>query len=62
MLIYNRWGEIVFETHDVAIGWDGSYGTEGLDAQPGVYTYQITVKIPETDERKIIAGHVNLLR
>ena len=62
MLIYNRWGEIVFETHDVAIGWDGSYGTEGLNAQPGVYTYQITVKIPETDERKIIAGHVNLLR
>ncbi|MCX6191129.1 MAG: gliding motility-associated C-terminal domain-containing protein, partial [Flavobacteriia bacterium] len=62
MLIFNRWGEIVFETHDVAIGWDGSYGTEGLDAQPGVYTYQITVKIPETDERKIIAGHVNLLR
>ena len=62
MLIYNRWGEIVFETHDVAIGWDGSYGTEGLDAQPGVYTYQIMVKIPETDERKIIAGHVNLLR
>jgi len=62
MLIYNRWGEIVFETHDVAIGWDGSYGTEGLDAQPGVYTYQIMVKIPETDERKIIAGHVNLLK
>ena len=62
MYIYNRWGEIVFETHDVAIGWDGSYGTEGLDAQAGVYTYQILVKIPETDERKIIAGHVNLLR
>ena len=62
MYIYNRWGEMVFETHDVAIGWDGSYGTEGLDAQAGVYTYQILVKIPETDERKIIAGHVNLLR
>ena len=27
-----------------------------------VYTYQIMVKIPETDERKIIAGHVNLLK
>ena len=62
MLIFNRWGEVVFETHNVLIGWDGSYGIEGLDAQPGVYTYQITVKIPETDERKIIAGHVNLLR
>jgi gliding motility-associated-like protein len=62
MLIYNRWGTVVFETHDVAVGWDGSFGNEGLDAQTGVYTYSIVIKMRETDERKIIAGHVNLLR
>jgi gliding motility-associated-like protein len=62
MLIYNRWGMVVFETHDVEVGWDGSFGNQGLDVQSGVYTYSISIKIPETDERKIIAGHVNLLR
>ena len=25
MYIFNRWGELVFETHDMSVGWDGSY-------------------------------------
>jgi hypothetical protein len=26
MYIYNRWGEINFESHDASIGWEGTYG------------------------------------
>ena len=62
MYIFNRWGEIIFETNDPSIGWDGSYGVEGKDAEVGVYTYQIFIKIPTFDERKMILGHVNLIR
>ena len=62
MLIFNRWGELIFETHNSEIGWDGSYGTEGGDAQDGAYTWKITYKNPETDERKFAVGHVTLLR
>lgn len=62
MLIYNRWGEVIFETHNLEIGWDGSYGIGGLDLAVGVYTYYIIVKIPIVDERLIITGHVNLLK
>jgi gliding motility-associated-like protein len=62
MLIYNRWGEVIFETHNLDIGWDGSYGTKGLDVPIGVYTYYIIVKIPIVDERLIITGHVNVLK
>ena len=62
MLIYNRWGEVVFETHNLDVGWDGSYGTEGLDVPIGVYTYYIIVKIPTADERLVITGHLNLLK
>lgn len=40
MLIYNRWGQIVFETHDVNQGWDGTY--HGKPCMEGVYAYQIT--------------------
>ncbi|MBM3429363.1 MAG: T9SS type B sorting domain-containing protein [Bacteroidetes bacterium] len=62
MLIFDRWGEIIFETHDAKVGWDGSYGINGKDVQKGVYTYKIIYKNPRNDKRKIIVGHVTLLK
>lgn len=62
MLIFNRWGEIVFETHNAEIGWDGSYGVKGIKAMDGTYSWKITYKNPKTDERKVIVGHVTLMR
>jgi len=62
MLIYNRWGEVVFETNNLDVGWDGSYGVEGLDAQPGVYTYFINIKMPDVDKMVQFTGHVSLIR
>ncbi|MFM7006859.1 MAG: gliding motility-associated C-terminal domain-containing protein [Flavobacteriales bacterium] len=62
MLIYNRWGEVIFESLHPEIGWDGTYGTLGNPVQNGTYTYLITVKIPSVDERKTIKGHVNLIK
>jgi gliding motility-associated-like protein len=62
MLIYNRWGEIIFESLHPEIGWDGSYGMQGNPAQNGTYTYLITIKIPSLDKRQAIKGHVNLIR
>lgn len=60
--IFNRWGEIVFECHDPNLGWDGTYGMGGMDAPEGVYIWKIIYKLPDTDERNTISGHVNLLR
>lgn len=62
MLIYNRWGEVVFETNNLEVGWDGSYGTEGLDCPPGVYTYYINIKMPDVDKIVQFVGHVTLVR
>lgn len=62
MWIFNRWGEVVFETHDDKIGWDGTYGVDGNDCQDGTYTWKISFKTKKNDERKVIHGHVNLLR
>lgn len=39
-VVYNRWGEKVFETNDPSSGWDGTL--EGKDCDGGVYTYIIT--------------------
>jgi gliding motility-associated-like protein len=39
--IFNRWGERVFESLDVAKGWDGKY--KGTLQPPGVYVYLVDV-------------------
>ncbi|MAW65205.1 MAG: hypothetical protein CMD18_03320 [Flavobacteriales bacterium] len=57
--IYNRWGEIVFETTDINSGWNGSYkGTEqGIET----FVYQAKVKF-YNDEFKIKGGDITLIR
>jgi gliding motility-associated-like protein len=62
MLIYNRWGEVIFESNDTNYGWDGSYGPTGIHCQSGSYTYEIIVKLPNIDQRKKYTGTVNLIR
>lgn len=60
MMIFNRWGQIVFETRDVNVGWNGTLN--GIPAQDGTYTYRIEFKALASDERKVVVGHVNLLK
>ena len=60
LFIYNRWGEIIFESKDPSKGWDGTYN--GVVQQDGLYTWEISFKMSQSDERKMIRGHVNLLR
>ena len=60
MLIFNRWGEILFETNNAAIGWDGTYN--GDYVQDGVYTWKIEFKAKENDKKHFLSGHVNLFR
>ena len=42
MVIFSRWGDLVFETRDVKVGWDGTM--KGRTVQEGTYNYFITVK------------------
>jgi gliding motility-associated-like protein len=39
MVIYNRWGAIIFSSTDPEVGWDGT--TNGQEASPGAYVYQV---------------------
>ena len=64
LLIFNRWGEIIFESHNSEIGWDGSYGSnrEFEMCQDGTYTWKIEFKTTKNDARRMSVGHVNLIR
>jgi gliding motility-associated-like protein len=57
MSVYNRWGEKVFDTDDIRIGWDGNY--KGEPSPAGVYTY--TLKLTKLDGIRLIkSGEVSL--
>jgi gliding motility-associated-like protein len=62
MLIYNRWGELIFETRDPNVGWDASYGPNGHACQTGTYTYVIAFGTTANESKQLISGHVNLIR
>jgi gliding motility-associated-like protein len=62
MLIFNRWGEIIFETLDPNEGWNATFGPNGQACQVGTYTYVITFGTTANEEKQLITGHVNLIR
>jgi gliding motility-associated-like protein len=41
IMIYNRWGELIFKT-DIPAAWDGTF--RGKDVPEGVYLYQVQAK------------------
>jgi len=59
MEIYNRWGELIFESFDFKHGWDGKYG--GQDCQDGTYVWKIRLR-EISNETTVHTGHINLLR
>ena len=57
--IYDRWGEMVFESFDRTDGWDGTFRGKALD--PDVYDYYLDVTCVGGDEA-IVKGNITLLR
>jgi gliding motility-associated-like protein len=59
LLIYNRWGEIIFQNYNIDMPWDGTYF--GQIAPDGVYTYTVKYK-NKLGEVTSLTGHVTLIR
>ena len=57
--IFNRWGEMVFETNDISIGWDGTWRGELLP--PDVYDYYLQ-GICIDGKEYIKQGNITLIR
>ena len=61
MLIFNRWGELIYETADVQVGWNGLIRNSQTEAAQGVYNYKIEVT-DHKNEIHTFYGNVNLIR
>ncbi|MFZ1714026.1 MAG: PKD domain-containing protein [Saprospiraceae bacterium] len=59
LIIYDRWGEKVFETTNQSVGWDGTY--KGKLLPPDVYGYYLTV-ICIDGQQFMKKGNVTILR
>ncbi|MBK9417830.1 MAG: gliding motility-associated C-terminal domain-containing protein [Flavobacteriales bacterium] len=62
MLVYDRWGQVVFTSVDPMLHWLGSAQNSGEVLPQGVYTYRVTFEIIETQTRKELMGHVTLIK
>lgn len=62
LMIFNRWGEVVFESYDAEYGWPGNYGQGNGICQDGTYIWKIEFKTSFSDARKMYTGSVNLMR
>jgi gliding motility-associated-like protein len=57
--IFNRWGELLFVSEDVKVGWDGYY--RGQPAKQDVYVWKAYAKFSDGEET-VLKGDVTLLR
>jgi gliding motility-associated-like protein len=57
--VFDRWGELIFETFDVRKGWDGYY--RGRPAKQDVYAWKAYAKF-SSGEETTLTGDVTLLR
>ncbi len=63
LTIHDRWGELLFQSTDPNLGWDGTYNAKSC--QDGVYTYKVQVTYQhqeqETEESILEYGRIILL-
>ncbi len=58
-MVFDRWGEKVFETTDQTLGWDGTF--EGKPVDPAVFVYHLTAYCLD-DQRYFTKGNVTVVR
>jgi gliding motility-associated-like protein len=59
LVIFNRWGEIVWESFDPDASWDGTYG--GKRVKEGTYIWRIQTADLFTDKVYEWKGHINVI-
>lgn len=60
LVVLNRWGNLIWESWDAEARWNGTYADRYVT--DGVYTWVIDFGLIGTDERRLIHGHVTIIR
>ncbi|MDP4867087.1 MAG: gliding motility-associated C-terminal domain-containing protein [Crocinitomicaceae bacterium] len=58
--VYDRWGEVIFQTESPSGYWDGKYKDKELDS--GVFVYTLDIKLNSDTAPKKYSGNVTLIK
>ncbi|MEO5642418.1 MAG: gliding motility-associated C-terminal domain-containing protein [Bacteroidia bacterium] len=59
LLIYDRWGGLMFESNDQANGWDGTFKGQAVSTAVFAYSFQATLANGSEKRKK---GNISLIR
>ncbi|MCB9171103.1 MAG: gliding motility-associated C-terminal domain-containing protein [Flavobacteriales bacterium] len=59
--VYDRWGQIIFDSTDPEEGWDGSFRNGGTTLPQGVYVWRLVERPTYSSDKKEWVGRVTLL-
>jgi len=63
LMIFDRWGELVFRSADPALAWNGTMNNSGGEVlAQGVYPYKLQVKAGYSLEKREFVGHITLMK
>ncbi len=60
MQIFDRWGNLIFESNSANVGWDG-YDKDGRLLPAGVFVYKLTIRLSD-GQRSTQIGDVTMIR
>jgi gliding motility-associated-like protein len=58
--IFNRWGQLLFESNDIKVGWDGTYN--GVPQNMETYVYQVSAETYIQDKSLQKSSNFRLIR
>ena len=59
MYVFNRWGEIMYESYNIDDCWDGTFDKQQV--QSGIYTWKIILDRKEKEKQEYV-GHITVIR
>jgi gliding motility-associated-like protein len=59
VFVFNRWGELIFESKELDFKWDGTYN--GTNVPEGTYSWLLKYK-RDKGNTEVLTGHINVLR
>ena len=60
--IFDRWGQIIFESFTPSHGWDGNVNGGVDNSKSDVYVWKVVLRSSNSGEQKEYYGHVTLLK
>ena len=63
LLVFDRWGEVIFKTNAPSESWNGGYmNASGFLVQDGVYPWKLRARSATLKTKKEFTGHVSVLK